>query len=367
VTCQGVVFALGTQQETPVISKLKNIQFTIEKLLQNYGGSNLSPVANRMPPLLDGMEPSNSLYGVERPNGLPPSRPSPGSSTTPSIQSGSPVNIYNSSFFTNNRSNDYYDSSAHSQNKYDSQFYSKKSSVHSPARQYLDSQDKDYLDYYKNKGMYACALYDYAAQGEDELTLQRGRYVEVLSKDCKISGDEGWWTGKIGDRVGIFPANFVKQDGLSSVINDVHPLQIPYSELKLEEFIGLGGFGKVYRGLWRGQEVAVKAARLDCDDDIEVTSENLQQEAKLFWLLQHENIVTLKGMCLEKPNLCLVMEYAKGGSLNRVLAGKKVHPKVLVDWAIQIARGMNYLHNKAPIPLIHRDLKSSNGEYRIRY
>ncbi|XP_071440662.1 mitogen-activated protein kinase kinase kinase 9-like isoform X3 [Hetaerina americana] len=209
------------------------------------------------------------------------------------------------------------------------------------------------------------ALYDYEAQGEDELSLRRGEIVEVLSKDSKISGDEGWWTGKIGDKVGIFPANFVTQEDhifnhVSGVIGDVQPVEIDFSELDLGEVIGVGGFGKVYRGFWRGQEVAVKAARQDPDEDISVTMENVRQEAKLFWLLKHENIVSLEGVCLQIPNLCLVMEYARGGSLNRVLAGRKIRPDVLVDWAIQIARGMNYLHNGAPISLIHRDLKSSN-------
>nr|CAD7574057.1 unnamed protein product [Timema californicum] len=208
------------------------------------------------------------------------------------------------------------------------------------------------------------ALYDYEAQGEDELSLRRGEIVEVLSKDSKISGDEGWWTGKIGDKVGIFPANFVAEedviDSVSSVIGDIQPVEIDFSELDLEEVIGVGGFGKVYRGFWNNQEVAVKAARHDPDEDISVTLENVRQEAKLFWLLKHENIVALEGVCLQMPNLCLVMEYARGGSLNRVLAGRKIRPDVLVDWAIQIARGMNYLHNGAPISLIHRDLKSSN-------
>ena len=36
---------------------------------------------------------------------------------------------------------------------------------------------------------------------------------------------------------------------------------------------------------------------------------------------------------------------------------------VLVDWAIQLARGMNYLHHGAPISLVHRDLKSANGKF----
>lgn len=213
------------------------------------------------------------------------------------------------------------------------------------------------------------ALYDYEAQGEDELSLLRGQIVEVLSTDSKISGDEGWWTGKIGDKVGIFPSNFVAEydpiEHVNSVINsgDIHPLEIDFSELELDEVIGVGGFGKVYRGVWRGREVAVKAARQDPDEETSVMLENVLKEAKLFWLLKHENIVSLVGVCLQEPNLCLVLEYARGGSLNRVLSGRKIRPDVLVDWAIQIARGMNYLHSGAPISLIHRDLKSSNGEY----
>lgn len=45
------------------------------------------------------------------------------------------------------------------------------------------------------------ALYDYDAQGEDELTLRRGQVVVLLSTDSEVSGDVGWWTGKIGDKV----------------------------------------------------------------------------------------------------------------------------------------------------------------------
>ncbi|CAK9254127.1 unnamed protein product, partial [Sphagnum jensenii] len=133
-----------------------------------------------------------------------------------------------------------------------------------------------------------------------------------------------------------------------------------FSELQLNEVIGIGGFGKVYRGIWKGSEVAIKAARQDQNEDISSILANVRQEATLFWLLDHPNIVRLKGVCLEEPNLCLIMEYARGGSLNRVLAGKQIPPAVIVEWAIQIADGMNYLHHRAPISLIHRDLKSSN-------
>ncbi|XP_018552456.1 LOW QUALITY PROTEIN: mitogen-activated protein kinase kinase kinase 21 [Lates calcarifer] len=217
------------------------------------------------------------------------------------------------------------------------------------------------------------AAYDYEASGEDELSLRRGDVVEVLSKDAAISGDEGWWTGKINHRVGIFPSNYVtyqpaiyrlpSTSGSAGAQEQVpsSPVQIPFSELVLEEIIGVGGFGKVYRGTWKGnQEVAVKAARQDPDEDITATAASVKQEAKLFSMLQHPNIIKLEGVCLEEPNLCLVMEYARGGTLNRALTGRRIPPHILVNWAVQIARGMHYLHEEAVVPIIHRDLKSSN-------
>lgn len=207
------------------------------------------------------------------------------------------------------------------------------------------------------------AVFEYVAQGDDELSLRCGEIVEVLSKDPNISGDEGWWTGKKGDRVGIFPAVYVTAEDPLAVSSVIDPPRVSFSELQLEEVIGVGGFGKVYRGYWNNEVVAVKAARQDANDNIADIKDSVLQEAKLFWMLRHKNIVSLKGVCLEEPNLCLVMEYARGGPLNRVLSGRKIRPSILVEWAIQVARGMAYLHMDAPISLIHRDLKSSNGEY----
>uniref|UniRef100_A0A8C2KRZ2 Mitogen-activated protein kinase kinase kinase n=1 Tax=Cyprinus carpio TaxID=7962 RepID=A0A8C2KRZ2_CYPCA len=210
------------------------------------------------------------------------------------------------------------------------------------------------------------AVFDYEASGEDELSLRRGDVVEVLSKDAAISGDEGWWTGKINHRVGIFPSNYVTYQPViyravgARESDPSAPVRIPFSELVLQEIIGVGGFGKVYRGTWKDQEVAVKAARQDPDEDIKATADSVKQEAKLFSMLQHPNIIKLEGVCLEEPNLCLVMEYARGGTLNRALTGRRIPPHILVNWAVQIARGMQYLHEEAVVPIIHRDLKSTN-------
>ncbi|XP_008122413.2 mitogen-activated protein kinase kinase kinase 21 isoform X1 [Anolis carolinensis] len=242
-------------------------------------------------------------------------------------------------------------------------------------------------------------LYDYEATGEDELSLRRGEVVEVLSKDAAVSGDDGWWAGKIRHRLGIFPANYVTyqpgryhhpQFGLlekpghqaqSQVMSDGQPIdggdhvaslaEIDFQHLELQEIIGVGGFGKVYRATWKGQEVAVKAARQDPDEDIMATAASVRQEAKLFSMLRHPNIIELRGVSLQEPNLCLVMEFARGGPLNRVLSGasptssgshrgRRIPPHILVNWAVQIARGMQYLHQEAIVSILHRDLKSSN-------
>uniref|UniRef100_A0ACB8G3N5 Mitogen-activated protein kinase kinase kinase 9 n=1 Tax=Sphaerodactylus townsendi TaxID=933632 RepID=A0ACB8G3N5_9SAUR len=280
------------------------------------------------------------------------------------------------------------------------------------------------------------AVFEYEACGEDELSLRPGDVVQVLSQDSRVSGDEGWWTGQIDRRLGIFPSNYVSRSGgrlrrgaaaevqphslqppaiqckragkevrgrgwrhweeaaasgvpfpkgsrpasvdTGPVARETHVvslspiriclyvnsntevLEIDFSELVLEEVIGIGGFGKVYRAVWFGEEVAVKAARYDPDEDVNETIENVRQEAKLFAMLKHPNIIALKGVCLKEPNLCLIMEFARGGSLNRVLSGKRIPPDILVNWAVQIAGGMNYLHDEAVVPVIHRDLKSSN-------
>lgn len=221
------------------------------------------------------------------------------------------------------------------------------------------------------------ALFDYEASCKDELTLRKGDLVEVLSLDSEISGDEGWWAGKVNNKVGIFPSNYgsFKPNGYGklpgngvvpelgpAVVGAFEPEPVDFRELSLQEVIGVGGFGKVYRGTWRGELVAVKAARQDPDEDISVTAQNVTQEARLFAMLTHPNIIALKGVCLQEPNLCLIMEYASGGPLSRALAGRRIPPHVLVNWAVQIARGMLYLHNEAIVPVIHRDLKSNNSK-----
>lgn len=84
------------------------------------------------------------------------------------------------------------------------------------------------------------AVFDYEATADDELSLRRGDLVEVLSKDSLVSGDEGWWTGMIADRVGIFPSNYVsKGNGISEEIRDTPEQQYSLPPLHREYAIVL--------------------------------------------------------------------------------------------------------------------------------
>ena len=82
--------------------------------------------------------------------------------------------------------------------------------------------------------------------------------------DYVISGDEGWWTGKCNGKVGVFPCNFVAPADLDfsnlkrEELLRFYPPHISFAELKIAECIGVGGFGKVFRGYYKGKRIFLK-------------------------------------------------------------------------------------------------------------
>lgn len=202
----------------------------------------------------------------------------------------------------------------------------------------------------------------------DELSLKVGEEIEIISKDTAMSRNIGWWTGrnKTG-KLGIFPAACVSCDIQGKAGVEVpqseYPLEIKNSEVEMKEVIGIGGFGKVFRALYKGEEVAVKVAKATTFDSLRAVQDVIS-EAEKFAHLAHINICALVGVVLVK-DVCLVMEYAKGGALSDVLHKRNISlpVDVITDWTAQIASGMHYLHHEAEPSLIHRDLKTSNSEF----
>ncbi|XP_061776902.1 mitogen-activated protein kinase kinase kinase 20-like [Nerophis ophidion] len=130
-------------------------------------------------------------------------------------------------------------------------------------------------------------------------------------------------------------------------------VQIKHQDLLFYENCGGGSFGSVYRALWVSQDKEVAVKKLL----------KIDKEAEILSVLSHKNIIQFYGAVLESPNYGIVTEYASGGSLYEFLSSEQseeMDMEQIMTWAIQIAKGMHYLHAEAPIKVIHRDLKSRN-------
>ncbi|GLV34596.1 TGF-beta activated kinase 1 [Carabus blaptoides fortunei] len=133
--------------------------------------------------------------------------------------------------------------------------------------------------------------------------------------------------------------------------------EIDYNEIRRIKVVGKGTFGVVWKGKWRNIDVAVK--NIDTESERKAFAIEVRQLSRV----SHPNIVKLYGACTKLPNVCLVMEYAEGGSLYNVLHGRNKPNYTAahaMSWALQCAQGVAYLHAMKPKPLIHRDLKPPN-------
>ncbi|RVX03094.1 putative serine/threonine-protein kinase-like protein CCR3 [Vitis vinifera] len=139
----------------------------------------------------------------------------------------------------------------------------------------------------------------------------------------------------------------------------------------LENKIGAGSFGVVYKGkLPDGREVAIKRGETGLKTKKFQEKESaFDSELAFLSRLHHKHLVRLVGFCQEMDERLLVYEYMKNGALYDHLHDKNNIEKssnVLNSWKLRIrisldaARGIEYLHNYAVPPIIHRDIKSSN-------
>lgn len=141
--------------------------------------------------------------------------------------------------------------------------------------------------------------------------------------------------------------------------DDVAEFEIQWDEIAIGERIGLGSFGEVYRGEWHGTEVAVKKfLQQDISSD---ALEEFRKEVRIMKRLRHPNVVLFMGAITRVPNLSIVTEFLPRGSLFRLIhrPNNQLDERKRLRMALDVARGMNYLHNCSPV-LVHRDLKSPN-------
>ncbi|KAE9611710.1 putative protein kinase RLK-Pelle-DLSV family [Lupinus albus] len=148
---------------------------------------------------------------------------------------------------------------------------------------------------------------------------------------------------------------------LESLQFSLAAIEVATKKFSNENKIGKGGFGEVYKGiLSNGREIALKKLSQSSGQG----AIEFKNEVLLIAKLQHRNLVTLLGFCLDQHEKMLIYEYVPNESLGYFLF--RSHKSKLLNWSERyriikgIAQGIHYLHDHSMLKIIHRDLKASN-------
>ncbi|CAL0330143.1 unnamed protein product [Lupinus luteus] len=160
-----------------------------------------------------------------------------------------------------------------------------------------------------------------------------------------------------------------------------HEWEIEPSKLIIKSVIARGTFGTVHRGIYDTQDVAVKL--LDWGEEGQRTNAEVAslrtafiQEVAVWHKLDHPNVTKFIGATMGSAELqiqtdngligmpsnvcCVVVEYLPGGTLKTFLIKnrrRKLAFKVVIQLALDLARGLCYLHSQK---IVHRDVKTEN-------
>ncbi|XP_022738623.1 RGS domain-containing serine/threonine-protein kinase A-like isoform X2 [Durio zibethinus] len=153
-------------------------------------------------------------------------------------------------------------------------------------------------------------------------------------------------------------------EGTSSSKGDNEPnsmvdCDILWEDLHLGEEVGQGSCAIVYRGIWNGSDVAVKV--YFAGEYKESTLLDYKKEIDIMRKLRHPNVLLFMGAVYSQERPAIVTEFLSRGSLFKTLHknNQALDVRRRMRMALDVARGMNYLHHRNP-PIVHRDLKSSN-------
>uniref|UniRef100_A0A2C9W2S5 non-specific serine/threonine protein kinase n=1 Tax=Manihot esculenta TaxID=3983 RepID=A0A2C9W2S5_MANES len=163
------------------------------------------------------------------------------------------------------------------------------------------------------------------------------------------------------DNRGILPAGTIPRYLEIEPSLAIDWLEVSWDELHIKERVGAGSFGTVHRAEWHGSDVAVKVLTVQDFHDNQLRE--FLREVAIMKRVRHPNVVLFMGAVTESPHLSIVTEYLPRGSLYRLIhrpsAGDMMDQRRRLRMALDVAKGVNYLHCMNP-PIVHWDLKSPN-------
>ena len=124
-----------------------------------------------------------------------------------------------------------------------------------------------------------------------------------------------------------------------------------------EKSLGVGAWGKVYEGTFRGCQVAVKQIH-----DLILSHHNrrlFEREMSIASRCRHPHLLQFIGASNDDVSPLFITELLDT-DLRNFLRQRSLHHEEVVCIALDIAKGLNYLHLNRPFPIIHRDISSSN-------
>lgn len=135
--------------------------------------------------------------------------------------------------------------------------------------------------------------------------------------------------------------------------------------------IGEGGFGAVFRAIYKGQIVAYKTLKVrrcylfvnlltSCVQIQDMEAEfyrEFEQEVRMMMNLHHRAVLQFVGASRVPGKLAILTEFMSQGSLQRLLAGPPIDFGLKLKMIKDIAEALEYLHSNN---ILHRDIKAEN-------